>query len=138
MTDPNRALLSHFFGCLNRHDLESAAAVLAPECQILGLACRPLQVDEWLQALDALFDSVPEARYTINDTVAEGDRLAVRHTFAGTHLARLGSVPPSGRRVQVEGAIVLRVHDGHIVEAWLSADFFGVLQQIGAISIPEF
>ena len=136
MRETNRTLISDYFACLNRHDLENAAALVAPDFQIHGIARHAVHVQEWMRTLEAVFDSFPDGRLTIEDAIVEGDRLAVRYTFCGTHLAAFQDAPPSGRRVQAECAVFLHVHRRQIYEAWFSADFLGVLQQIGAISTP--
>lgn len=133
MTETNRTLIDRYFGCLDRHDLESAAALLAPRWQTHGLVPYPLGREEWMQTLEALFEAFPDARFMMIDTLAEGERVAARHTFAGTHLAPFHGLPPTGRKVEVEAIVVARVRDGQICEQWLSADFAGLLRQLGAI-----
>ena len=131
MRDTNRTLISDYFACLNRHDLENAAALVAPEFQIHGIARRALHVQEWMRALEAVFDSFPDGRLTIDDAIVEGYRLAIRYTFCGTHLAAFRDAPPSGRRVQAECAIILHMSGGQIYEAWFSADFGDIFRQLG-------
>jgi steroid delta-isomerase-like uncharacterized protein len=136
MTNRNRALISRYFACLDRHDLERAAALLAPQWQTHGLVPYPLSIAEWMQALAALFEAFPDAHFILSDTLADGERVAARHTFAGTHLASFQGLPPTGRRVQIEAIVVARVRDGRLCEQWLSADFAGLLRQLGAI--PDY
>jgi predicted ester cyclase len=133
MTETNRTLIHRYMGCLDRHDLERASAHLAPQWQTHGLVPYPLDVEEWMQALEALFEAFPDARFTITETLAEGERVAARHTFSGTHLAPFQGLSPTGRRVQIEAIVVVRVQDGQICEQWLSADFAGLLRQLGAL-----
>jgi predicted ester cyclase len=126
--------MHRYFSCLDRHDLERAAALLAPQWQTHGLVPYPLGIEEWMQALEALFEAFPDAHFILIDTLTEGERVAARHTFAGTHLAAFLGFPPTGRRVEVEAIVVARVQDGQICEQWLSADFAGLLCQLGVIS----
>ncbi len=75
----------------------------------------------------------PDTRMTIDDMVAEGDRVAVRWTARGTHEGELNGVPPSHNRVTVTGCTVLRVANGKIAEAWQNFDALGMMQQVGAL-----
>lgn len=75
----------------------------------------------------------PDARITIEDLVAEGDKVAVRFTFDGTHQGELMGVPPVGKRVAVMGSDINRIKGGKIAERWGEFDMLSMLQQLGAI-----
>jgi steroid delta-isomerase-like uncharacterized protein len=75
----------------------------------------------------------PDMRITVEDQVAEGDRVATRWTAVMTHKGELGGAPPSGRRVTMTGTTIERFEDGKVVEAWRNMDTLGLLRQIGAI-----
>ena len=77
--------------------------------------------------------SIPNTRIRVEDILSEGDRVAVRVILEGTHTGQGLGVPPTGRRVSIQGIIVLRMVDGQIVEAWNSYDQLGLLRQIGAL-----
>lgn len=71
---------------------------------------------------------------TIEDLVAEGDRVAARWRAEGIHSGPLGPVPPSGRRVVIQGADTYRIANRQLAEAWTLYDRLGMLQQIGALA----
>lgn len=78
--------------------------------------------------------SFPDARYTVDDVVAEGDRAAVRFTFVGTpDAAAFGLTPPVTRPVTFGGIALLRVADGRIAESWYYVDQSAVPAQIAAL-----
>jgi steroid delta-isomerase-like uncharacterized protein len=81
--------------------------------------------------------SIPDIHISVEDVIMEGDRVAFRVVLEGTHKGEGLGVPPSGRRVQVKGIIMLRIADGQIKEGWNSWDQLGLLQQIGAMPAPE-
>ena len=83
--------------------------------------------------LSKLFTAFPDARFTTEDLVAEGDTVAVRRTFRGTHTGSLMGIPPTGRQVTITDMAILRVADGKFVEAWNNADDLNLLQQLGVI-----
>ena len=75
----------------------------------------------------------PDTSVTVEDQVAEGDRVVTRWTFRGTHTAAYMGVPPSGRQLTVSGVHIHRIVDGKIVEVWAYPDVLGFLQQLGVI-----
>jgi steroid delta-isomerase-like uncharacterized protein len=78
----------------------------------------------------------PDANITIEDQVAEGDKVVTRWTGRGTHQGELLGVSPSGNRVENSGITINRVSGGKIAETWTSYDALGMMQQIGAVPSP--
>jgi predicted ester cyclase len=72
---------------------------------------------------------------TIDDLVAEGDKVAARYKWTGTHQGIFNGIPPTGKRVTITGLDLWRLRDGKCVEHWNQEDNLGLLQQLGAI--PE-
>jgi predicted ester cyclase len=83
-------------------------------------------------AVAKLGSAFPGIRFTIDDLVAAGDRVAVRFTAAGTQLGPYVGIPATGRYVEWSGNTIYRVADGVIVEAWSLWDAAGLLQQLMA------
>jgi steroid delta-isomerase-like uncharacterized protein len=77
--------------------------------------------------------ALPDIHMTIEDILAEGDKVTVRITVEGTHQGGQLGVAPTGRRVHIEGIVVVRIVNGQIVEGWNSWDQLGLLRQIGAL-----
>lgn len=78
----------------------------------------------------------PDVQSTIEDTIAEGDKVVTRWTARGTHRGALMGIPPTGKELTVTGMGILRIEGGRIMEAWGIFDQFGMLQQIGVIPTP--
>ena len=93
----------------------------------------PLDREGWFGFFRAFRESFPDASFTIEDTVAEGDRVALRLTMRGTHRAALNGMPATGRSVEVTGISIERIAGGCIVEGWVVNDALGMLQQLGVI-----
>jgi steroid delta-isomerase-like uncharacterized protein len=77
--------------------------------------------------------SIPDTHIRVEDILTEGDRVAVRVTLEGTHTGHGLGVPPTGRKISIQGIIILRMVDGQIAEAWNSYDQLGLLRQVGAL-----
>lgn len=74
----------------------------------------------------------PDVRYTVEDLVAEEDKVALHLTARGTHQAEFMGIPPSGRQATWTEVHVARIAGGKLVEHWALLDQFGLLRQLGA------
>jgi len=74
---------------------------------------------------------------TLEDQIAEGDKVATRWIASATHTGSLQGMPPTGKVVRVTGVNVTRFAEGKIAESWFNFDMLTLLQQLGAIPTPE-
>jgi steroid delta-isomerase-like uncharacterized protein len=81
--------------------------------------------------LKAFAEAYPDAQYTIDDMIAEGDRVVTKKTFTGTNTGEFAGIPATGKRVALQFVDIMRVRDGKIVEHWLCLDQLSWLQQLG-------
>jgi steroid delta-isomerase-like uncharacterized protein len=84
----------------------------------------------------ALYVAIPDWRVTIDDLIAEDDRVVVRWTGRGTHLGEWDGMPPSGRQVTTTGIDIEQMVDGRIVREDGEVDMLGFFRQLGAIAGP--
>jgi steroid delta-isomerase-like uncharacterized protein len=89
--------------------------------------------DEFKAFVANIRGALPDTHISIEDILVCGDRIAVRVILKGTHTGPGLGVPPTGRKVSVQGIIIVRVVDGRIREGWNSYDQLGLLRQIGAL-----
>jgi predicted ester cyclase len=82
-------------------------------------------------------NAFPDLRVTIEDQVAEGDKVATRWTVRGTHRGEMMGAAPTGNQVTFTGTQTDYILGGKIVESWSNWDTLGMLQQIGAVPVPE-
>lgn len=93
---------------------------------------------EGAKEFDALLhQAFPDLEVTVEDQIAEGDRVATRWTARGTHEGEFQDIPPTGRRVEFSGIAIFRIADGKFVEGWNIPDFLGLLGQLGAVPAPD-
>ena len=84
--------------------------------------------------LCAEIETFPDARETIEDVVAERDKVAVRMSFSGTQLGPIGGYPPTGQRLTSQYLAIYRLEHGTIVEIWAEWDNLSSLIQLGHLS----
>ena len=79
------------------------------------------------------FDAFPDGRLTLEDFVAEGEKVACRFRVEATHRGEFMGVAATGKRVSVAGITILWFEHGQCVERWSEANYLGLLEQIGAV-----
>ena len=79
----------------------------------------------------------PDVQMTIEDVIADGDKVALRWTATGTHQGELMGIPPTNKQVTVTGMDINRLAGGKIAEHWGNFDQMGMMQQLGVIPSPE-
>lgn len=85
------------------------------------------------QIVSAVRRGFPDVHFTVEDVIAEGDKVVGRWTFRGTHQGDFMGILPTGRKVSVMGIAIYRIARGKIAEAWVAWDSLGLLQQLGAV-----
>jgi steroid delta-isomerase-like uncharacterized protein len=89
------------------------------------------------EVLSGYVSAFPDLKMSVEDQVAEGDKVFTRWVAEGTHEGELFGVPASGNHVRVEGMTVDRFEGGKIIESWDNWDALGLMQQIGAIPAEQ-
>ena len=73
---------------------------------------------------------VPDARYEVDDMIAEGDKVVVRWRLLGTHKGNFLDISPTGRWVTLKGIAIYRLEDSKVTERWVVTDLHGLLQEL--------
>lgn len=134
-THENKALYRRWFqDVVTKGDLNLADEMLASD-YVLHFPGMPKPLDrEMHKSLVAMFRSgFPDWAETVEDVIAEADRVVVRVSGRGSHLGDFQGIPATGRQVEAHDVGIARIADGRIAEAWASYDALGLLQQLGAI-----
>lgn len=77
-------------------------------------------------------NAFPDLQVTIEDMIAEGDKVRARLMGGGTQQGEFMCIPPTGRRGFFQAMVIYRIANGKLAERWGTHDFLGVLQQLGA------
>ena len=134
----NKATFQRFHEAANTGDVEHLAKTLdeivAPDAVIRT----PVPIDatgaELLkQVWVMLFRVYPDIHLTVEDVIAEGDKVVARNTVTGTHQGEFMGVGPTGKSVTYNEIFIFRFADGLVVETWGVVDVFSQLRQLGLI-----
>jgi predicted ester cyclase len=134
----SRRLYQEVFGL---GQLEAADELMSPDCVSHGPGTPPaVGTDGIKRQATLLRTAFPDLQVTLEDQLAEGDRVASRWTGSGTHTGPLmlpqGPVPPTGTRIAFGEIRIDRFANGRIVESWFLPDRFTLWQQLGLLAEP--
>jgi predicted ester cyclase len=88
------------------------------------------------QTFDMFLTAFPDLHFTVEDLIAEGDKVVARVTMSGTQQGAFMGVPPTGKHVRITGIDINRFVGGKSVEHWVEMDTLGMMQQLGVIPPP--
>ena len=86
-----------------------------------------------LKKLFTMFQRSTPGYHTVDDLIAEGDKVAGRVTGYGTHEGELLGIPRTGKEIRMSGLVIWRIKKGKIVETWVQNDTMGLLHQLGVL-----
>ena len=138
-TEQNKALVRQMVEeVFNRGNVSRADEFLAPdfvEREELPPGIPPGR--EAVKQFSTIFRSAfPDLKVTIDDIIAEGDKVVIRQTWSGTHKGEFMGIPPTGKRVSFGVIDTVRIAGGKVVEHWGQMDSMGMMQQLGVVPAP--
>jgi steroid delta-isomerase-like uncharacterized protein len=80
-----------------------------------------------------LLQAFPDLHLTVEDMIAEGDKIVVRNTVTGTHRGEYLGLPPTGKPVKYNEIFIFRLEGGRVAETWGVVDVYSQLKQLGVI-----
>ena len=89
--------------------------------------------DAYKQLVTVFRTGFPDIKVTVEDLVAEGEKVVARWTWHGTNQGEFQGMPPTGKQVMGSGISIHRVASGKLAEAWVNFDALGLMQQLGVI-----
>jgi steroid delta-isomerase-like uncharacterized protein len=90
----------------------------------------------WKDLAAAYYIAFPDLQVTVQDLIAEGDKVAARYTISGTQQGEFQGIPATGKHVTITETDIYRIVGGKIVEHWAEFDALGMLQQLGVVPAP--
>ena len=135
MTDMDRGVAARWFEEVwNKGRRTAITELLAPDA-VLHEDDKDIVGPEGFYAFyDRLSAAFSDFRVTVQDTIAEGDRLCVRWTCSCKHTGDAMGMPATHRTVHVTGMSILRIANGRLVAGWQNWDMLGMLEQIQGLS----
>lgn len=128
--EANKALVRAYLnGLVNEADSRAIERYISPDV----VFNEGLDVMQILAGVEARRAAFPDFRLTIEDQIAEGDKVVTRVVFSGTHHGAFNGVAPTGRRITYPGTAIDRIADGKVVEMWHISDALSFMRQLSAL-----
>ena len=133
--EENKALVRKVIEDLNKQDLSALDDFISPNYIVHTYQMRSLK--EFKQYYARLYKGFPDWHETIEDIIAEDDKVWVRILFTGTHTGEYRGFAPNGKKHTVVGVNIYRIVNDKIAEAWIVEDTLDSLKQLGIIVYTE-
>lgn len=132
--ETNKQLMQRFVEFINTASAALAEELISPNA-IFHVPGRPEPLHGpagYLEIIGMMRGGFPDIQWTLEEMIAEGDKVAARFKMRGTHQGAFFGVPAAGRKIDVQAMNFYRLSEGQIVEERGQPDLLGLLQQIGA------
>jgi steroid delta-isomerase-like uncharacterized protein len=129
--DRNKQIIRTLYeDCINRGRLDLLGALLAED---FLTPTGEKGASAFRSNIEGLRGGFPDIHFKVEDLIAEGDRVAVRWSWVGTHKGGFRGFAASDKQVTDTGITIYRIEGDRLAQAWLQTDRLGVLQQIGVV-----
>lgn len=136
--EQNKAVARRFFDAYAANDHDAIKKVLAPDLVAhMPGSPEPVGREAVLEGISAFNAAFGDRHFTIDDLIAEGDRVATRTTMRAVHTGDYHGHPATGKQIEMSGLTIERIKDGKIVERWLRYDQMELMQQLGLVPPPK-
>ncbi len=130
----NKELIRRYYAldAASDPDLKHYTEIHAPEYQAHGVM-GDMNLAQSRQSNQAIFTAFPDFKFTVEDLLAEGDKVTVRYYATGTHQGSFMGIAPTGKKIVLKGISIYKIANGKLVESWGTYDRMSLMQQLGAI-----
>jgi len=136
LLEENKALIRRLFEAYNKQNLDVLDELFVPEYVDHVLQLRSLE--SFKQFSTKFYKGFPDTHSTIEDIIAEGDKVWTRFTVTGIHKGEYRGVPPTGKEIVIRCVDIYRIVDGKIVESWSIYDTLDFYKQLDVINYKGF
>ena len=141
-TEENKAVVRRWFDeVLSRGDLDALDSICA-ECHPQFAVIRgviepaPLGMSGLKSLITSLRGAFPDLQATVEEQIAEGDKVVSRVTMRGTQRGEFNGMPATGKSFTISGVSIWEVRGNLLIQEWVNWDALGMMQQLGAIPAP--
>lgn len=134
--EQNKAIARRILEAVDANDQDRLKELLAPDF-VAHQPEGPQNRQAFLQHLSSLRVAFSDSRFTVEEQVAEGDKVATRATWQAVHSGEYQGLSPTGKQIAVSAFFIGRIQDGKIVESRSLFDQLSMMQRLGLIPAPE-
>jgi steroid delta-isomerase-like uncharacterized protein len=137
--EQNKAIVLRWFGELSKSNFDALYEELfAPDSkQYMPPNAEPMSFEEFKPMAKGLYEVFPEIEHTVEDIVAEGDKVVAKVLVHTVHQGEFARIPATGKDLEWTGIAIFQIKDGKIQARWEIADIFGLYEQLGMEFRPK-
>ena len=133
--EENKAIVRRFIEAYNQRNLDLFDDFVAPD--FVDHVHQQQGLESLKKIFNIAFIGMPDLHETIEDIIAEGDKVWARLTYTGTHTGDWFGLAPTGKKVTINLFAIYRIVDGKIVEGWFFTDDLTLLKTLGVVEYTE-
>jgi steroid delta-isomerase-like uncharacterized protein len=136
MSLENKALVRRLYEEVwNKRKLELVNEIISPShaLQAPNVAGSAVGPEAYKRQILRFLEGYPDLRWTIEDTIAEKDKVVACWTISGTHRGHYMGVPATNKKVSVDGITIHHIANGKIMDSYSNWDALGMMQQLGVV-----
>jgi predicted ester cyclase len=128
----NKNVVLRFYDCFARGEFGTIAELISPDF-VSHRTTGDISAKDMAKDTEMLFTAFPDLKLTVEQLVAEGEKVAFFEIAEGTHKGDYKGIKPTGKNFRMRNSCILKIHDGKWKEAWTNIDEFNLRQQLGVI-----
>lgn len=133
--EEHKEVVRRLWEAADKGDMDGVVEPLTPDFSFQLTSNPPMDREGYKQFGGVFYAAFPDHQHTIEDQVAQDDKVVTLVTIRGTHQGEFSGIAPTGKSVTIVGLVYDRFEGGKIAERRAMLDVMGLMQQLGAI--PE-
>jgi len=134
--EENKEVVRRFIEAREKYDIPTIDELMSSDC-VMHMPLRDLNRKQMMQIFGDTSGPVSVESATIEDIIAEGDKVSIKVTESGKNTGTRDNIEPTGKSVTILKFYTCRIQDGKIAEFWIFIDWLGLFQQLGFIPPTE-
>ena len=138
LEEQNKEVVKQIMAEIDNNNLESLDELCTTDYKMyFPSRSNPIGLEEHKQLLQVVDIGFPDHKHTPIQFIVEGDSVAVRYKWEGTHKGEYSGIPPTGKKIDMSIIGIWRFSNGKVVEFWADMDILGMMQELGMELKPK-
>jgi predicted ester cyclase len=136
--EANKALVLQMFAAIDAQDFDQLRQIFAEDFELHYVGePEPIDRETTFDLIRGFYTAFPDYVHVIEETVAEGDQVALKMNYRATHQAEFEGIPPTGNPISYAGAQIVTIENGMVTKVWALEDILGLMSQLGMELKPK-
>ena len=137
--EQNKELIRNYIKEMDNKNFEIFNEAYAPDAKVYfpSNITTPMSIEQTVPMAKSFSEAFPDFNHSIEELIAEGDKVILRAIDRGTHQGEFNGIPATGKKIEMGIIAIFKFKEGKIVEAWEEADILGLMQQLGMELKPK-